>query len=80
MIDVTSKKPLRVLKEGSAGPFLEVPYVQLAEVRRVLDANRVGYWVLDSILSVNGGPEMAQIEFGQKGEQAAIQVVLDSVP
>ena len=79
MTDVTTQKPLQVSTDSPAGPYLELPFIQLDEVRRLLDSRSVKYWVLEDVISFNGGPEEATIEFGRVGDAVAIQAILDSV-
>jgi hypothetical protein len=79
MTDVTTKKPLHVSTEGTAGPYIRLPYSQLDEVRRLLDGCGIYYWVRDNVISFDGGPEMAEINLGRAGNAAAVQAVLDSV-
>lgn len=79
MTDATTKKPLRVSTESKAGPYIWVPFIQLDEVRRLLDSHKVAYWVSENAISWNGGPEMTVINLGHEGDAAAVQAFLDSV-
>ena len=76
MTDTTTGKPLRVLTSAIA-PYLKLPYSQVDEVRHLLDAEGIYYDVSSSVISVNGGPQMAWINFGRKGIAEKIQSVLD---
>jgi hypothetical protein len=78
MTDVTTKKPLRVSTDGTAGPYIRVPVSQLDEVRRLLDSRRIDYWVEENAISLDGAPEVAVINLGRRGDAAAVQAVLDS--
>ena len=78
MIDVRWKKPLRVTRDESAGPFLKVVVSQLDDVRRVLDRHGIRYWVDEQYVSFNGGPLTTVINFGRNGNADAIQGYLDS--
>jgi hypothetical protein len=77
--DTTTKKPLYVSTNGTAGPYIMLPVSQLDEVRRLLDSQGVGYWVEENVISLNGAPEVAVINLGRGGDAAAVQAVLDSV-
>src|SRR6266481_111964 len=44
MIDKSTRKPLYVSANGTAGPYIMVPVDQLAAVTRLLDDKRVRYW------------------------------------
>jgi hypothetical protein len=79
MIDVTTKRPLRVSTDGTAGPYIMVPVSQLDEVRQLLDCRRVRYWVEEDVISLNGAPEIAVVNLGRGGDAIAVQAILDSV-
>lgn len=70
---------LRVRREGTAGPYLQLPASQRKEVCAIFDRHGVYYWVDEIILSINDGPYMAAINFGLKGDPRAIQLLLDGV-
>ncbi len=79
MTDSTTKEPLRVSTDSTAGPYITLPFSQLDEVRQLLDSRHVGYWVEENVISFNGAPEEAVINLGRGGDAAAIQAILDSV-
>jgi hypothetical protein len=56
-----------------------LPYTQLDEVRRILDENRISYWVEDEVIAIDDGPEIAYVEFPRSESEARIQALLDSV-
>jgi hypothetical protein len=64
MIDSSTKSPLYVSTDGTAGPYIMVPVSQLAEVRRALDARKVRYWVDENAISLDGEPEVTVINLG----------------
>jgi hypothetical protein len=76
MTDITTRKPLHVI-DTEAGPFMDLPFSQVEDVRRLLDANGVYYWVSEHSISFNGGPAMTMVHFGHQGDAAAIQAILD---
>jgi hypothetical protein len=78
MTDATTKKPLRVLTDGTTRPYIVVPVSQLDEVRRLLDSRRIGYWVEEEAISLDGAPEVAVINLGRGADAAAVQAILDS--
>lgn len=80
MTDATTHKPLYVESDGTAGPYLTVPVSQLAEIRQLLDRHGIRYWVDEYAISMDGGPEETDINFGRGGDPHAIQAILDSVP
>lgn len=79
MTDATTKKPLRVSTEGTAGPYIRVPLSQLEEVQHLLDSRRIGYWVEENAISLDGAPYVTVINLGRAGNAAAVQAVLDSI-
>jgi hypothetical protein len=78
MTDTTTQRPLRVSNIGTAGPYIRLAFTQLDEVRRLLDSHRIRYWVGENAISLNGGPEMVEINLGREGDAAAVQGILDS--
>lgn len=80
MIDRTTRKPLRVSTDGTAGPYISVPFLQLDEVRRLLDSRSIGYWVEEDVISLNGGPEMAVVDLERGSDPNAVQAILDGAP
>jgi len=78
MTDAMTNKPLRVSTEGTAGPYISLPFSQLEEVRRLLDSRQIRYWVGENAISLDGAPEVVVINLGRGGDAAAVQSVLDS--
>jgi hypothetical protein len=79
MTDVTTKKPLHVSTDGTAGPYIMVPVSQLADVRKLLEKHGVRYQVEEDVISLNGAPEGAVIDLGRGADAGAIQAILDSI-
>jgi hypothetical protein len=79
MIDVTTKKPLRVSNEYPPAPYIRLPFSQLDEVRRLLDSRSIGYWVDENAISINGGPEMIVINLNRGTDVAGVQTLLNSI-
>ena len=80
MTDATTKKPLHVSADGTAGPYITVPESQLDEVCRLLDAKRVPYRVDEYAISLDGEPEVSFINLGRGVDSKAVQGFLDSIP
>lgn len=80
MKDATTKKPLSVAAEGSAGPYIMVSVAQLEDLKRLLESNRVRYWVEEDVISFDGEPEVAVVDLGQSGDAQAVQKLLDAAP
>jgi hypothetical protein len=79
VIDATTKKPLHVSTDGTAGPYITLPFSQLTEVRHLLDSHGIRYWVEEDVISFNGAPEEAVIDLGRGANAGAVQAILDSV-
>jgi hypothetical protein len=79
MIDVTTKRPLKVSKDGDAGPYVMVPVALLAKVQALLDAKRIRYWVDEEAISVDGKPEVTVINLSHQTDPDEVQRILDSV-
>jgi hypothetical protein len=78
MIDAMTRKPLHVSTDGTAGPYIMLPVSQLDEVRQLLDDHGIRYWIEEDVISLNGAPETAVIDFGRGADVDAIQAVLDT--
>lgn len=79
MTDAATKKALRVSTDGTSGPYIMVPVVQLDDVRMLLDSRGVGYWVEENAISLDGALEIAAVNLGRGGDAAEVQALLDSV-
>jgi hypothetical protein len=79
MKDMATKEPLRVSPGGKAGPYLIVPFSQLAALQRLLDQHSVAYTVEEEVISLNEGPEEAMVNLGRSGDSQQVQKILDSV-
>jgi hypothetical protein len=80
MIDTTTRRPLYVSTGGGAGPYIMAPVSQLDDVRALLDAHRVSYWVDEEAISVDDRPEIAFVNLGLAADPAMVQRLLDSIP
>ena len=54
MIDAMTRKRLHVSTDGGAGPYIMVPFSQLADVRQVLDHHGIRYAVEEDVISLDG--------------------------
>ncbi len=79
MTDTTTKEPLYVSTDGTAGPYIMVPVSQLEQLRQVLDQQRVPYSVEEDVISLDGAPEVAVVDLGRGANAHAIQALLDRV-
>jgi hypothetical protein len=77
MVDATTRKPLRVSTDGTVGPYIMVPIIQLDELREILDRHRIRYSVEEDVISLNGEPEVGVVDLGLGADPAAVQAILD---
>jgi hypothetical protein len=80
VIDTVHRKPIKVETNWGVEPYIDVPLEQLNEVRALLDANQVSYWVDEEVLSIDGGPEIALVTLDEHTDAAMVQRLLDGVP
>lgn len=78
MIDVSTKKPLYVSTDGDAGPYIMVPVQQIDDVRTLLDANNIPYWVDEDAISLDEKPEVTVVNLGHGADAATVQNILDN--
>jgi hypothetical protein len=77
MISVATKKPLRVEYAGKGHPLIDVPTSRLEDVRSLLDAHDVPYWVSATTIQWEGEPKMSMITLSYRADPAAVQRLLD---
>lgn len=80
MIDTITRKPVTVHSEGESGPYIMVVMDQLETVRKLLDQNRIRYWVDEDAISLDGKPEITFINLGKGSDPGRVQQILDQVP
>ncbi len=73
MTDATTQQRLQVSTDGTARPYIAVPVSQLDEIKRLLDSERVHYWVDENAISLNGTPEVAVINLGRDADSRTVQ-------
>ncbi len=79
MIDVMTRKRLHVSTDGGAGPYIMLPFAQLADLRKALDHHGIRYSVEEDVISLDGAPEIAVIDLGRDADVSSIQAILDTV-
>ncbi len=77
MIDSSTKKPLCVSTAGDASPYIMLPVEQVDEVRALLDAHDISYWVDEHAISIDGEPEVTVVNLGRDVDPDAVQSILD---
>jgi hypothetical protein len=78
VLDIETQSRLVVHVEGDAGPYLLVPVDQLADVRGVLERNRIAHSLASDAIRLDGKLAVAIIDFGRRAEAGAIQAALDA--
>jgi hypothetical protein len=79
MTDAATKKPIRVSTDGTAGHYITVPADQLDQVRNLLEANRIRFWVDHRAISVDGRPAMTVVNLWRGTDARQVQTLLDTV-
>jgi hypothetical protein len=79
MTNKTTGSRILVSMEGSAGPYIRLPYNQLDEIKQVLDSHGIPYGVNENIISLSGGPFMAVVTLGRGVDARSVQAILDNV-
>ena len=78
MTDISTRAPICVESGDDIRPFIELPLDQVDAVCRLLDSHGFrDYEVEETVLSINGGPELVIIDLVA---DPAVQTILDSVP
>jgi hypothetical protein len=80
MIDKRTGTPLRVATDRKSSPHLIVALEQVPNVKQVLDAAAVQYWVDDIAVSMSGGPMLTVINFEKTTNPDVVQSALDRAP
>jgi hypothetical protein len=82
MIDTTTRQRLEVSTDWGWGAeaYIVLPLTQLDQVKALLDANKISYWVDEEVLSIDGKPEIAWINLEDGTNPARVQSLLDSIP
>jgi hypothetical protein len=80
MIDTSTRQRLKISTDGGAAPYLMLPESQLAAVRELLEKNDVPHWVDEETLSMDGGPDIALVNFGREIDPPVVQCLLDALP
>jgi len=55
-----------------------VPVQQIDEVRVLLNANNISYWVDEEAISLDGKPAVTVVNLGRGSDAANVQSILDS--
>jgi hypothetical protein len=79
MIDAITRERIVIHKEGSGGPYLMVADEQLEEVTKALGAEKISHWVDEDVISLDGEPAVAIVNFGRTVDVAAVQRILDAI-
>ena len=77
MIDIQTRREIRVSTGGTAGPYIVVPLEQLARVRAILNEHGISYWVEPDAISLDEKPAVAIVNLGLSGDARKVQELLD---
>jgi hypothetical protein len=79
MIDSTTNERVVVSDAETPWPYIIVPIDQLEAIERILQENRVTYWLGTHSISINGKPQIIFIKFPWDVNAGAVQRLLDSM-
>ena len=79
MTDTATMQPIRVLVDEATGPYIKLPATQVDQVRAVLDAHEVRFWVSHFAISFEGNPARTSIYIKRGTDAHAVQTFLDAV-
>ncbi len=77
MTDAISHAPLKLSTDGTAGPYIVLPVIQLSDVCQLFDRNAIRYWVDENAISLDGVPETVVVNLGRGADVDAIQAILN---
>jgi hypothetical protein len=80
MTNTTTKKPILISINKNALPHIMVPLAQLEQLRTLLDANDIHYWVSEQVVSIDGKPEIAFVNLRQETIPDDVRQFLDVYP
>jgi hypothetical protein len=80
MTSTTTKKPILISINKNALPHIMVPLAQLEQLRTLLDASDIHYWVDEYAISIDGKPEITFVNLRQKNIPDAVRQCLDVNP
>ena len=78
MTDTTTRRPIRISTNGTAGPYIMVPVDLLQTVGKLLVGNNIPHWVDHLAISVDGRPAVTVIDLGRKADPSRVQDLLDA--
>jgi hypothetical protein len=79
MKNATTKEPLYVSTDGTAGPYIMVPVSRLDAVRQLLKEHQIPCSVDELAISLDGEPEVTVVDLGRRGDAKKVQQILDTV-
>ena len=78
MTDTTTLQRIRVLTSKS-GPYIKLPYAQVDYVRKILDDNRIRFWVDHMSISHDGKPYETYLWIARDTDPLHVQTLLDTL-
>lgn len=78
IIDATTQKPPVVSGADTPWPSIRLPLDQVPQLRALLDRHGLRHTLDDETISMNGGPDMAEVGLPRGADARAVQLVLDN--
>ena len=79
MTDPTTKKPICVEIDAKDRPYIETPTSRVDQIRTLLDANGVRFWVDHTAISIDGQPYTTLVYINRGTTAERVQTLLDTV-
>lgn len=61
MIDIANQNPLQLRSDSSGIVYLSLPYSRVESISKLLEIHGIQYRLLENVISINDGPEIATI-------------------
>ena len=79
MTSTSSRNSLRIIQGNHGTASISVTGPQLPDVRAILDANSIPYWVEEMAISFDGGPLIWFLRLEGKCDVPAVRRLLDTL-
>lgn len=77
MIDTTNQNPLQLRDDASGIVYFSLPFSRVERIGRLLENHGVQYRLMENLISINDGPEIATIILERGIDSKYVQSLLD---
>jgi hypothetical protein len=78
MVDSETRERVLVHNEGSGGPYIMLPFDQVADIEQILRGNEISFWVDADAISVDGKAAISVINLGRDADVNRVQQLVDA--